>query len=211
MKFFSFAVLFFCVFCIQGNAVFAFDIPEFPESYVNDYADLFSREESSLLEATIQDLRRNGGIETGVVTVVSLDGERIESLSRRILNTWNIGAGAEGKGMLLLLSGLEKEMHIAVTDELLDTITSARALWIMEQRMSPAFKNGDYALGFELAIEAVYSGVVLGVFPWEQMKAQVVSEGEVSYAPIVLGVIFVLCLLMFLRRVRRVAGESNTL
>ncbi|MEX0931782.1 MAG: TPM domain-containing protein [Candidatus Paceibacterota bacterium] len=170
--------------------VFAyFEIPSNPESFVNDYAELFSRDEASLIEGEIQDLYRNGNIETGVVTVVSLDGERIESLSRRILAEWNIGAGTDGRGMLLLLSGADNRMHIAVTDELLDTVTRARAGWIMDKVMAPAFQNGEYASGFREAINVVYRGVVIGIFPWEADSVEN-SEQKRSIVKIISFVVF---------------------
>ena len=79
-----------CLFCLPILAL-AFTVPEKPQTYVNDYANMLQPGDVTTLETKLRDFEKNTTNEVAVVTIKSLDGDTIENVAQEIFTKWGIG------------------------------------------------------------------------------------------------------------------------
>lgn len=123
-------------------------------SWVTDMADVLDAGAEGRIDATIEDLHRQLGVEIAVVTVDEVPGTP-KSFATELFNFWGIGNAEIDDGLLVLLvmdaRRLEMETGIGLEPVLPDG-------WLadMQQRaMVPYFKQGDFAGGIEAGLDEV--------------------------------------------------------
>ena len=88
-----------------------------------------------------------------VATVPDLGGQEIARYAVGLGRAWGIGVGedADGgrldNGAILLVAPSERQVHIAVGYGLEGTLTDAASSVIIQTRILPAFREGDYEAG----------------------------------------------------------------
>jgi uncharacterized protein len=90
-----------------------------------------------------------------VVIVPSLDGEAIEDLAVRVVEKWGLGQKDRNNGVLLLVAFKDRRARIEVGYGLEDRLTDALSRRILEDRLFPAFRHGDYAAGVQATCEGI--------------------------------------------------------
>ncbi|AHC15691.1 TPM domain-containing protein [Salinispira pacifica] len=126
---------------------------------VVDQAGMISRSSENRIEEQLMDLERSDSTQIVVVTVNSLDGMDIESYSIGLAEEWEIGTGEQDNGAILLVSKAEREIRIEVGYGLEGSLTDLISGRIIRNIITPAFKNGNYDEGIELAVGAMVSTV----------------------------------------------------
>ncbi len=88
------------------------------DTYVNDYADLLTNFQESVLCKTLIDLRKNRDIEMTVLTIERRsDYEQTvsnETFATALFNHWGIGDATRNDGVLFLVSRFDRDMRIEV-------------------------------------------------------------------------------------------------
>ena len=82
-----------------------------------------------------------------VAIIPSLDGQAIEDLAVRVVEAWGLGQKDKNNGVLLLIAIRDRRARIEVGYGLEDRLTDALSRRILEDRLFPAFRKGDYAAG----------------------------------------------------------------
>jgi uncharacterized protein len=96
-----------------------------------------------------------------ILTIPSLGGENIEDYSNRVFNEWKLGQKGKDNGVLIIVVPSERRMRIEVGFGLEGTLTDLTASRIIQDIMTPKFKNGDYDGGIKdgaLAVIDVLEG-----------------------------------------------------
>ncbi len=134
-----------------GCAVFApslaFEIPATPKARVNDYARVLDGTARESIEGRLADFERETSNQVVVAVVPSLDGQAIEDLTVQLLERWGLGRKDRNNGVLLLIAIADRRARIEVGYGLEDRLTDALSRRILEDRLFPAFRKGDYAGG----------------------------------------------------------------
>ena len=119
---------------------------EFPAltGRVVDKADLIAPEMEQALAERLALLERRTTDQFVIVTVPTLGGRDIADYSRDLGKSWGIGRKDEDNGVLLVVAPNERRVRIAVGYGLESTLTNARAQAIIDERLLPAFRAGDY-------------------------------------------------------------------
>ena len=125
----------------------AFDIPAKPAARVNDYAGILDPASRAAIEARLADFERESSTQVVVAIIPSLDGEAIEDVAVRVVETWGLGQKDKNNGVLLLVALSDRRARIEVGYGLEDRLTDALSRRILEERLFPAFRKGDYAAG----------------------------------------------------------------
>lgn len=141
------AILFFTV-----QSVFAAAVPAL-KGRVNDYANIINSATESKLEAYLQQLDEQQGVQIAVLTVPSLDGDDIASFSMRVAESWKIGDGRTDKGAILVVAFEERALRIETGYGLEGKLTDAKCGLIIRNVIIPQFKNGDYSEGIFLGVQ----------------------------------------------------------
>src|SRR5690606_36201874 len=90
-----------------------------------------------------------------VATVADLGGEAIEPYANRLFRHWRLGQAGEDNGVLLLVSRVDRRMRIEVGYGLEGTLTDLHSKLIIENTLTPAFRNGDFAGGIAAAVDDI--------------------------------------------------------
>jgi uncharacterized protein len=98
-----------------------------------------------------------------VVTVPNLQGSTIEDFGYQLGRYWGIGQRGKDNGALLIVAKEERKVRIEVGYGLEDRLTDAQSSVIINQIITPAFKQGDFVAGITQGAEAMVQ--VLGGDP----------------------------------------------
>ncbi|MFK3970162.1 TPM domain-containing protein [Pseudomonas sp. NPDC087358] len=98
-----------------------------------------------------------------VVTLPNLQGSTIEDYGYQLGRYWGIGQKGKDNGALLIVAKEERKVRIEVGYGLEDRLTDAQSSVIINQIITPAFKQGDFVGGISKGTEAMVQ--VLGGDP----------------------------------------------
>lgn len=153
-KFLFFLIPIFAFF-IGAQASSAFDIPNKPQNFVNDYASILSAADKNSFENKISNFEKQTGNEIAIIIIPSLDGDTVENVAQNIFAKWGIGKKDKNNGILLLVAMAERRTRIhtgyGVEGDLTDLATS----YIQSEIVAPAFQAGDYYSGINGALDKI--------------------------------------------------------
>ncbi len=131
--------------------------PEFPPltGRVNDRAGLLSERDQRELEAALARFEAETTDQIVVVTVASLQGLPIEEYGYQLGRHWGIGQKGKDNGALLIVAPEEREVRIEVGYGLEGELTDAQSRTIIETRILPHFRGGDFAAGIKAGVAAM--------------------------------------------------------
>lgn len=111
---------------------------------VNDEASLLSGAAKQQIEAELANLERETGAQVAVLTIPTLDGEVLEDYSLRVVETWKLGRAGKDDGVLVLVVRDDRKMRIEVGYGLEAVIPDVLARRVLDERMRPRFRDGDF-------------------------------------------------------------------
>lgn len=146
------------------NSSAALNIPQ-PTGYVNDNARIISSTVELKLEQFLKDFEKSDSTQITVLTIPNLDGEVLEEYSLKVLEKWKIGQKGLDNGALLLVAKAERKIRIEVGYGLEGQLTDLLAGRIIDNEISPKFKQGDFdggivsgVVGIAEAVRGEYTG-----------------------------------------------------
>ncbi len=137
------------------SLAFALSIPDKPSSYVNDYAGLLSEGTRQNLEQTLYNFEQQTSNQVVVAIFPSLEGGSLEDFSIHLAEKWKIGTKGHDNGVILLVFKNDRKVRIEVGYGLEGALPDAIAKRIIENEITPAFKQGDYDGGVSRAVGAI--------------------------------------------------------
>lgn len=151
-------------------------------AHVVDTAGSLSADQREALEARLTAFEQARGAQVVVLLLPSTQPEDIASYANRVANTWKIGRKDIGDGLLLIVAVQDRKLRIEVAKTLEGAIPDLAAKRIIDEAITPRFKQGDYAGGIDAGltrIMALISGEALpapssndqpsGDFDWMQL------------------------------------------
>ncbi|WP_447756568.1 TPM domain-containing protein [Sphingopyxis fribergensis] len=121
---------------------------------VTDAAAILSDEEEARLSdrlARYEDRTRHQMV---VATTPGLNGISVENFGTCLANRWGIGRKDHDDGILILVAPQDRKMRIATGVGMKKIFPDDKALAVVRQ-MTPRFKQGDYAGGLSMGIDAI--------------------------------------------------------
>jgi len=136
----------------------ALDVPR-PAGYVTDRANLLSSSTVLRLDQALADFERSDSTQIVVLTIPSLDGEVLEEYSLRVAEEWGIGQKGKDNGALLLISKADRKIRIEVGYGLEGRLTDLLAGRIIDNEITPRFKQGDFDGGVVAGVTSMMEAV----------------------------------------------------
>ncbi len=135
--------------------------PQFPTltGRVVDNAELLSSSEHERLTRLLAEHESQTTNQVVVVTLKSLQGYGIEDFGYQLGRHWGIGQEGKDNGVLLVVAPTERKVRIEVGYGLEGTLTDALSRDIIETRILPAIKKGDYEAGIGRGMEGILSAL----------------------------------------------------
>lgn len=90
-----------------------------------------------------------------VLTTPSLDGQRIETFSKAILQVWKIGHEDRKDGILLLVVKEDTTFHFQPDAEVQDLFSESHFNYIKDVILKPAFERKDFLAGLVQAVRTL--------------------------------------------------------
>lgn len=115
--------------------------------YVNDFAQLLTREQGISLNDELVAFEKKTTIEVAVVIVPWLNNQSIENYTRGLAKEWGVGKRGQNNGVVFLIAPKERKMRIEIASGIHSILTDSRADQIRDQVILPRFKTGDMAQG----------------------------------------------------------------
>lgn len=81
--------------------------------------------------------------------------EDIAAYAWRVASDWKIGRRDVGDGLLMVIAKNDRRMRLEVARALEGAIPDLAAARIIDQQMTPRFRQGDYAGGIAAALDQV--------------------------------------------------------
>lgn len=173
-------------------ASFAQTFPERPNRLVNDYTSTLSADEISRLEQKLTAFDDSTSTQIAVVIIKSLEGYDVADYGARLAETWgigNVGKDKKNNGVLLLASLGDRRVTIQTGYGVEGALPDAIARRIIENEVTPNFKNGNYFAGLNEGTDAIIS-YTKGEYTNENPKRKGGSRG--GYGFIFIIIIFII-------------------
>jgi len=182
-------------------------VPSAPQSWVNDYAGVFSGAETNALENKLNEFEYRTSTQIFVVTLDDNGGYSASDLSQRIGEQWGVGQQGKDNGLLMLLDMQDNDVYISTGYGLEEYIPDIIASRITQNELLPNFKNGDFYTGVDAGIDVMIS-LLDGKFTADEYKKQTSSGGGSSIGAIIFMFI-VISMIFGGRRRSSGMGRSN--
>ena len=125
-----------------GAGAAEFEVPAL-HSAVTDQAGILSPVTRRQIESALRQLQSVGGTQLAVLTLADLGGLTIEQASIRVVDAWKLGSKQADNGVLLLVARDERKVRIEVGQGLEGTLTDAYSKRIIDEGITPLFRQGD--------------------------------------------------------------------
>ncbi|QNA46019.1 TPM domain-containing protein [Lacibacter sediminis] len=120
-----------------------------PSGYVNDFENLFSENEESILDSLIAAFEAATTIEIALVTLDSSATARdnFDDLTLQIANRWGVGKKAENNGILIGISKGHRRIRIQNGYGIEKILSDEETKKIIEEYFIPEFKASNFYQG----------------------------------------------------------------
>jgi len=136
------------------------EVPAFT-ARVQDFTQTLSTPEQAAFEAKLKSFEETKGSQIAVLIVPTTQPEVIEQYAIRVVDEWKVGRKDVDDGLLLLIAKQDRKIRIEVGYGLEGAVTDLYAKRIINQIITPKFKQGDFAGGIDGALDALI-GLVNG-------------------------------------------------
>jgi len=180
------------LFILNAFTMNAQDIPEKPNPprMVNDFAGILGTG-ANALEEKLRIYNDTTSTQIVVVTVSSLNGYDAADFSVRLAESWGIGQKGKNNGILIFVAPNERKMLIEVGYGLEAFVPDAKAKWIIDNVMKPAFKQGDYVGGINGAVNEIIDKAS-GAYSRDGSETDKASKKGTPWGLLIIVLIFVL-------------------
>lgn len=127
--------------------------------YVTDLAGMISPGTEQQLTQVLAAIDKSDSTQIAILTIPSLEGEDLEGFSIRTVEAWKIGQKGSDNGLLLLVAKEERKVRIEVGRGLEGVMTDLKAGRIIDQIITPQFKQSRFDEGLKAGVVAIIQTV----------------------------------------------------
>jgi uncharacterized protein len=183
--------------CLVSSAPAEPQLPDSPNTYVSDFAQILSVEQRGQLEKQLSDIEKTGSSQVLVVTIPDLQDLPIEEYGIRLAEKWKPGHQGRDNGVILLVAPKDRKLRIEVGYGLEGVLTDALSKNIIATGITPAFRGGDFFTGIQNGVQSI-SQAIAGEY--EALPTGRSGNGGV---PLPLGIFFIIFLVVLGRALSR--------
>jgi uncharacterized protein len=130
------------------------DVPVPPlKARVTDLTGTLSAQQKGELEARIAAYETKRGSQIAVLLLPSTKPEEIEQFSIRVAEAWKIGRKKVDDGLILVVAKDDRRLRIEVGYGLEGVIPDAVAKRVIDEKITPRFRDGDFYGGVRDGLE----------------------------------------------------------
>ncbi len=147
--------LLWCLAVVASPPLRAQDVQPVPPlaGRVIDQTGTLTSAQQQALSTKLEGIERDRGSQIVVLMVGSTQPEDIAAYAQRVGDQWKIGRREVGDGLLIVVAKDDRRVRIEVAKALEGAVPDLAARQIITDRITPAFRAGDYAGGLNLAVD----------------------------------------------------------
>ena len=187
-----------------ASVSWALKVPDRPQDYVHDEAGLLTGTEKSQLSESLQNFEQKTSNQIIVAIFPSLEGESLEDFSIQLAQKWKVGQKGKDNGIILLIFPQDHRLRVEVGYGLEAVVPDAYASRMIEEKLKPAFRQGQYFNGIDATVQSLMKATE-GVYE----AAPVSRPPESSWFHTLLSIIL-LPLFIFASIVSRIINPLGT-
>ncbi|MEP6512925.1 MAG: TPM domain-containing protein, partial [Parafilimonas sp.] len=131
-----------------------------PPRLVVDAAHLLSPEQRDILEEKLVALDDSTSNQISIITIPALGDYPIEVYAVKLFRDWGIGTSRNNNGILILVAVNDHKVRIEVGRGLEGAIPDVTTKSIIDNDITPNFKEGNYYRGLDQAVESLSQSAV---------------------------------------------------
>jgi len=148
-------------------------IPQKPEQYVLDNAEILHLKEKAKLDAILRGYEKQTEYQIYILIVENSEASNIGSFCEEVAKTWEIGKNNGDKSVLIALFLEEQRFHLEINKGLSKVITAQRVERIEQEFVYPLLIKKAY---YQLLLEAVTAlQIYIKEFGENNIKTQMAS------------------------------------
>jgi uncharacterized protein len=128
-----------------------------PLTRVYDPQRYLAPADRAMLENKLAAFEAARGSQIAILLVASTKPEPIEDFAHRVGEAWKIGRRGIGDGVLIVVALQDRSVRIDVARRLEGAIPDAMAHRLIQEKMAPRFRAGDYAGGLAATLDAMFA------------------------------------------------------
>jgi uncharacterized protein len=141
---------------LTGWAQAAEVIPSKPTRYFNDYAGVITPSVANDLDRKLENFERTDSSQILVAIYPKMQSESsVADYSVRVAQAWGVGQKGKNNGAVLFIFVQEHQIFLQVGYGLEGAIPDAIAKSIIERKIKPRFKAGDFNGGLVAGVDAI--------------------------------------------------------
>jgi len=181
-------------------------LPEKPkiQTSVYDNAKMMSGFEAKSLEQKLIRYNDTTSTQIVVITVNSLQGNDVAIYATELAHKWGVGQADKDNGILILASKDDRKITIRTGYGVEHLLTDALSRRIIENIITPEFKQGNFYGGFDKATSVIMQ-IMNGEYQGEPQADNFIGNG----IPFELIFFLFIVLIMMLSRKNRRGGGKN--
>jgi len=137
--------------------------PTAENKYVNDYANVLSASDKSLIQESLAKLDKQADIEMTLLTIKSLanynaSGVDFDAYAANVFDDWGVGNKVKNDGVLILFSLSDRRIRVELGKGY-NHLYDKQIQTIVDQDMLPLFKQGQYSHGLYVGAHKIINTV----------------------------------------------------
>jgi uncharacterized protein len=126
------------------------------ESRVTDLTGTLTAGQQAELEQKLAAFEQRKGSQVALLIVNTTEPEAIEQYSLRVAEAWKLGRAKPDDGVLLIVAIRDRTLRIEVGYGLEGAIPDALARRIIDENITPLFRQGDYYGGVNAGVTQIF-------------------------------------------------------
>ena len=179
-------------------------LPPLPASYFNDYAGLVPPADAARLDAKLREFEKETSNQVVVAVFPELPSPALEDFTNRTAESWKAGRKELDNGVVFFVFVRDRKMRIETGYGLEGALPDAIASRILNERVVPRFRSGDWTGGIEAGIDGIIAATK------GEYKAAPRKPGGVSPLAVLLVIVFLLLFLWLAGQGSRLAQDGRT-
>ena len=131
-------------------------IPAAPRDHFNDYAGIVSAGTAQALDAELTQFERDTSNQIVVAIYPHMQSDSsIEDYTVRVAQSWRVGLKEKKNGAVLFIFSQDHKLYIQVGYGLEGVLPDATCKQIIENEITPRFRQGDFTGGVQAGVHAM--------------------------------------------------------
>ncbi len=148
-------------------------------AHVIDQTGTLGAADTLALEARLTAFEQQKGSQVVMLIVPTTQPEDIVSYANRVGNAWKIGRKDVGDGLLVIVAKTDRKVRIEVSKKLEGAIPDLAASQIIEDAITPNFRQGNYAAGLDAAAGQIMARITGEALPAPAARQRKASGGQI--------------------------------